>query len=82
MKVGLDENFARAEVALVSANLDLDVMKMEYSSKKKKAKGEMEKVEKPAPLLRLCQGAYKRALKAVEAVKLTDTTEGGKSIKL
>ena len=36
-QMGLDANFAKAKVALKSANLDLNIEKTEYSSKKKKA---------------------------------------------
>ena len=33
--MGLDANFKEAKVALESTNLDLDIMKLEYGSKKK-----------------------------------------------
>ena len=41
--MGLDAYFNEAEVSLKSTNLDLDLMQLEYISKKKKAKEHMEK---------------------------------------
>ena len=37
-QMALDANFKKAKVALESVNLDLDIAKSEFSSKKKKAK--------------------------------------------
>jgi hypothetical protein len=87
--MGLDTNFAKAEVALESKNLDLDIAKTEYRSKKKKAKGEKEKGANPDPSpkatpppLAVVKAAYKKAVKAVEAVKLVIIMEGAKAFKL
>ena len=53
-QMGLDANFKEAKVALKYTNLDLDIAKMEYSSKKRKTKEHKEKGDNQLRSPRLC----------------------------
>ena len=57
--MGLETSFSEAEVALKSMNLGLDIVKMEYSSKKKKAKEHKgEKLTPSSKVMSCCLSYY------------------------
>ena len=82
-QMGLDTNFANAEKAATNAKLDAKLAKMEYaqvfSSEKRKNKGnESDGAIRESKGLVVAMANYERALKAIEAAKLTFTMEGAK----
>jgi hypothetical protein len=82
-----DVKFSRAEEAVTNAILDLEIKKEEYaqvhSSERKKTKGNPgEGIPAASESLVAAKSAYEKAKQAVEATKLTDTTEVAKAFKL
>lgn len=62
---GTDVEFKEAKVALTSTNLDPDIVKLEYSSKKKKAKQHKRKPTQHyegIPLLVVAKKTYNKAI--------------------
>ena len=82
-QIRLDVDFKEDDVALESAMLDLDIAKLEYSSKKKEAKEHPEeatpssKATSPVIVVKM---TYKKAVKAKEAAKLAVTMAGAKAL--
>jgi hypothetical protein len=94
MQMGLDMDYAEAERAVEAAKLDAEIAKTEYatvrnSEKKKKGKqgeatGTSGTNPKPvvSPELTAAKNAYKKAVKAIEAAKLSVTMAGTKPFEL
>ena len=83
----LDANFTRAQEAVSTAELNLEIAKESYatvrSSEKKKAKGNKgEATPGDSESLALAKAVYEKAMQAVASAKLTVTTEGAKAFKL
>ncbi len=82
-KLGLDADFKEDEVVLKSAMLDLEIAKSEYSSKKKEANKHKRKPtlsSEATSFLVVTKTTYKKALKAIEAAKLSVTTDRSKCL--
>ncbi len=84
-QMGLDADFKEAKVALKTAILDLDIAKLEYSSKKKEAKEHKEKPppssEATSPVV-VTKTTYEKAIKAIESTKLAITMTGANAFEL
>ena len=83
----LDANFTRAQEAVSTAELNLEIAKESYatvrSSEKKKAKGNKgEATPGDSESLALAKADYEKAMQAVASAKLTVTTEGAKAFEL
>jgi hypothetical protein len=93
-QMGLDTDYAEAERAVEAAKLDAKIVKTEYAmvrNSKKKKKGKQGEATgtsgtNPEPVvspeLTAAKNAYEKAVKAVEAAKLSFTTAGMKPFEL
>ena len=80
-------NFSRAQEAVATEELNLDVAKEAYaqvhSSKKKKAKvNKGEAALADSEPLALAKADHKKAMQAIATIKLAITTEGAKAFEL
>ena len=82
----LDANFTRAQDAVTTAELNLEMAKESYATvhnSKKKAKGNKgEAVPADSESLALTKVDYKKAVRALSSAKLTVMMEGAKAFEL
>ena len=86
-QMGLDMNFAHAEKAVTTAELDVELAKTEYaqicSSEKKKNMGsKSEGIIPDSDALTSTKANRQKTVKAIEATKLAVTMEGVKTFEL